>query len=113
MKLILDIHSLPELAHLSKADKKRALKACQWMPYKDWKVLLSLLLLFFVPMTAKITSALIMVFGKIESHLADLVIYSVAQIVYTFIVLIILMQFYTPIIRKALQDYLIHNNKET
>ncbi len=106
MKLLLpSVHSLPELNGLSKEDKKHALKACKFIPFKSWKVWFSLLSFFFVPMAAKATSILIIIFAGINSRNGVIATYSAAQIVFSFVAYAILMRVYIPVIRVALQNY--------
>ena len=105
MKLLPSVHSLPELSGVSKEDKKRALKACQFAPFKNWKVLLSFLLLPFATVAARATSSMIEFLAGIHSSIGAIAIFFAAQIVYVVIALAIFLRVYMPVISVALQNY--------
>jgi len=110
MRRIQTVYSLPELNGLSKAEKKKAIRACQFMPFKNLKVAFSLSLFFFVPLVSKATSHQIIIFSGINSKLTTIAIKLLVQTIYGLIAVAILLQVYIPVIRLALHNYLSRNN---
>ncbi|HWU37841.1 MAG TPA: hypothetical protein VN203_09305 [Candidatus Acidoferrum sp.] len=68
------VRSLPELAGLSRVEKKRALRACRFVPFKSWKVWLGLLLFFFVPFLTKTTTLYLLKVMNSHPHFGMIVV---------------------------------------
>jgi len=110
MKIFTTVYSLPVLENLSRQDKKKALRACQYKPFKSCKVWLAFSILGIAPLISRVAfySAvyLLTILGYVVSQTQMIILEYFLDIIFLAIALNLFMQIYNPVISHYLSKYL-------
>jgi hypothetical protein len=117
MKFFTSVYSLPVLENLSREEKKIALKACRYQPFKSWKVWLALLMPGFAPIFSGVTFHYVLYIlylsGYFTSVIQLIILKYFIDIVFLVIALILMQKIYNPVISECLHKYLAENKRQS